>query len=42
LMIEAFIGKQWREVYAEAIAREYRMLSFGDAMLLYRDTNVSG
>ena len=42
LMIEAFIGKQWREVYAEAIAREYRMLSFGDAMLLYRNTNVSG
>jgi S-adenosylmethionine:tRNA ribosyltransferase-isomerase len=41
LMIEAFIGKQWRDVYSEAIAREYRMLSFGDAMLLYRDSNVS-
>lgn len=42
LMIEAFIGKQWRDVYNEAIKREYRMLSFGDAMLLYRDNNVPG
>jgi S-adenosylmethionine:tRNA ribosyltransferase-isomerase len=36
LMIEAFIGPRWRDLYAAAIAERYRMLSFGDAMLLER------
>lgn len=36
LMIEAFVGARWRSLYATAIEREYRMLSFGDAMLLDR------
>jgi S-adenosylmethionine:tRNA ribosyltransferase-isomerase len=39
LMIQSFVGTRWRELYEEAIAREYRMLSFGDAMLLARRTN---
>jgi len=34
LMIQSFVGTRWRSLYEEAIAREYRMLSFGDAMLL--------
>jgi S-adenosylmethionine:tRNA ribosyltransferase-isomerase len=42
LMIQSFVGTRWRKLYEEAIDREYRMLSFGDAMLLYRDTNVPG
>ena len=41
LMVESFIGEKWRAIYSEAIAMRYRMLSFGDAMLLYRGTNVS-
>jgi S-adenosylmethionine:tRNA ribosyltransferase-isomerase len=41
LMVESFIGVKWRTIYSEAIAMRYRMLSFGDAMLLYRGTNVS-
>jgi S-adenosylmethionine:tRNA ribosyltransferase-isomerase len=41
LMVESFIGVKWRAIYEEAIERRYRMLSFGDAMLLYRGTNVS-
>ena len=41
LMVESFIGMKWRAMYSEAIAMRYRMLSFGDAMLLYRGTNVS-
>jgi S-adenosylmethionine:tRNA ribosyltransferase-isomerase len=36
LMIQSFVGIRWRKLYEEAIAREYRMLSFGDAMLLAR------
>ncbi len=36
MMIDAFVGQRWRRLYAEAIAREYRFLSFGDAMLLAR------
>lgn len=36
MMIEAFIGTRWRELYAEALAADYRFLSFGDAMLLER------
>jgi S-adenosylmethionine:tRNA ribosyltransferase-isomerase len=36
LMIQSFIGTRWRKLYEQAIAREYRMLSFGDAMLLAR------
>jgi S-adenosylmethionine:tRNA ribosyltransferase-isomerase len=41
LMVESFIGVKWRAMYSEAIQKRYRMLSFGDAMLLYRGTNVS-
>jgi len=36
LMIQSFVGTRWRKLYEGAIAREYRMLSFGDAMLLAR------
>jgi S-adenosylmethionine:tRNA ribosyltransferase-isomerase len=35
-MIEAFTGVRWRELYATALQRGYRFLSFGDAMLLER------
>jgi S-adenosylmethionine:tRNA ribosyltransferase-isomerase len=37
MMIEAFIGPRWRELYATALAEGYRFLSFGDAMLLTRE-----
>jgi S-adenosylmethionine:tRNA ribosyltransferase-isomerase len=36
LMIDAFVGPRWRTLYAEALAGDYRFLSFGDAMLLDR------
>jgi S-adenosylmethionine:tRNA ribosyltransferase-isomerase len=36
VMIEAFAGPRWRELYALALAEGYRFLSFGDAMLLDR------
>lgn len=36
LMIEAFIGRRWRDLYGAAIAGKYRFLSFGDAMFIER------
>lgn len=36
MMIDAVVGPRWRALYAHAIDRGYRMLSFGDAMLLDR------
>jgi S-adenosylmethionine:tRNA ribosyltransferase-isomerase len=36
MMIDAFIGDRWRQLYDTAIAERYRFLSFGDAMLLDR------
>ena len=36
MMIDAFIGARWRTLYEEALRENYRMLSFGDAMLLDR------
>ena len=38
LMIEAFVGPRWRELYGAAIAERYRFLSFGDAMFVSRRT----
>lgn len=39
VMIDAFVGPHWRELYGEALAEGYRFLSFGDAMLLARQRN---
>lgn len=36
LMVESFIGTQWRDIYAAAVEEQYRFLSFGDAMLIAR------
>ena len=36
MMIDAFVGPRWRQLYALALAEQYRFLSFGDAMLLER------
>jgi S-adenosylmethionine:tRNA ribosyltransferase-isomerase len=36
MMIDAFVGPRWRDLYAAALAGDYRFLSFGDAMFLDR------
>jgi S-adenosylmethionine:tRNA ribosyltransferase-isomerase len=36
VLLEAFMGPDWRQVYTEALARGYRFLSFGDAMVCER------
>ena len=35
-LLDAFIGPRWRALYAAALDRGYRFLSFGDAMLVTR------
>ena len=35
-MVEAFIGKRWKNLYHLALKEEYRFLSFGDAMFIER------
>ena len=36
MLVDAFVGARWKSLYATAIQERYRMLSFGDAMLLDR------
>ena len=36
LLVDAFVGPRWRDLYDVALAEGYRFLSFGDAMLLTR------
>ncbi len=36
VMIDAFVGPRWRDIYRTALEEGYRFLSFGDAMLLHR------
>ena len=35
LLVAAFIGEDWREVYSHALQTEYRFLSYGDGCLLW-------
>jgi len=35
LLISAFIGEKWREIYSHACASGYRFLSYGDSSLLF-------
>lgn len=36
VLIDAFVGPRWRDLYRTALDEDYRFLSFGDAMLLTR------
>ncbi len=37
LLIAAFIGEDWKKVYAHALKNNYRFLSYGDSSLLWRN-----
>jgi len=34
VLVSAFVGQAWREIYQEALKSDYRFLSFGDSTLL--------
>ncbi len=39
LLVAAFVGSDWRKIYDEALANDYRFLSYGDSSLLIPDFN---
>jgi S-adenosylmethionine:tRNA ribosyltransferase-isomerase len=34
LLVAAFVGKDWKKIYEEALSNGYRFLSYGDSSLL--------
>ena len=41
LMVDAFVGDRWRDIYTNALENGYRFLSLGDTMLLNRHAEAS-
>lgn len=41
VLVAAFVGESWTDVYRAAIERNYRFLSFGDATIFDRQEGVS-
>ncbi len=37
LLISAFVGESWHEIYDYALANDFRFLSYGDSSILFRD-----
>lgn len=37
LLISAFVGGRWREIYDHAMSNGFRFLSYGDSSILFRD-----
>jgi S-adenosylmethionine:tRNA ribosyltransferase-isomerase len=42
VLLEAFAGPRWRDLYAVALGEGYRFLSFGDAMIVGRHAPPTG
>jgi S-adenosylmethionine:tRNA ribosyltransferase-isomerase len=40
LLVAAFVGKDWKVIYSEALANDYRFLSYGDSSLLWLNANA--
>lgn len=40
LLVSAFIGKDWKEVYQYALRHDFRFLSYGDACLFYKNNKL--
>ena len=36
LLVSAFLGDSWRDIYSHALASDYRFLSYGDACLFFK------
>ncbi len=36
LLVYAFVGEDWKQIYNEALEKNYRFLSYGDSSLLFK------
>lgn len=41
LLIAAFVGEEWKDIYTYALEHKFRFLSYGDSSLLYRFKHTS-
>ena len=41
LLIHAFVGERWKDIYEYAMQNEYRFLSYGDGSLLWNESRES-
>lgn len=41
MLISAFVGDAWKDIYVHAMANDYRFLSYGDGSLLCGSKNIS-
>jgi S-adenosylmethionine:tRNA ribosyltransferase-isomerase len=39
LLIAAFVGNNWREIYNHALNNNYRFLSYGDSSVLFKNVD---
>lgn len=39
LLIAAFTGEKWKDIYNYALSHEFRFLSYGDSSILFRNSN---
>lgn len=42
MLVASFVGEDWRKIYTEALAQDYRFLSYGDSSLLLPDGAMQG
>lgn len=42
LLIAAFVGEDWKKIYATALEKQFRFLSYGDSSLLEKNTTTQG
>lgn len=41
MLVEAFVGGNWKHIYQHALQNDYRFLSYGDSSLLIRQKNTA-
>lgn len=41
LLVSAFVGEDWKKIYAYALENDFRFLSYGDSSLLWRNEHQS-
>jgi S-adenosylmethionine:tRNA ribosyltransferase-isomerase len=40
LLVAAFVGPDWKDIYKEALKNDYRFLSYGDSSILFQNISI--